>query len=318
MDYGCRYDRQVALDNTGYYTFVIGTEAQRAAIEQNPGVTFLPLSSAQPYQRYKLNLRHMLAVPDFHSAIQDVPANGISASAAAVMGAYYPRVAFCSLATLSAGPAGCMRDAVPASDRANGTAGGAPGHRIATVLFVCAIAGWALLETVQGLRRRRTTAPAGRRADRASLLVVFVCAIAAVLLARLAVTRVPQAAVPGGILTFGVGLVVMYVGVLLRWWSFRTLGRYFTFTVRTSPDQPVVTDGPYRFVRHPGYLGYLLVLTGIGVMQENWLSIAALALVPLIGFGYRIRVEEKALLDDLGDRYAAYASRRKRLVPLVW
>jgi hypothetical protein len=107
-DYGCRYDSQVRLDRNGYYTFVIGTESQRAAIDRIPGTTFLPYSAADPGQPYKLNLRNMLPEPGFRQAIQDVPANGQSASAAAAMGPYYPSMAFCPLATLAAsGPAAC-------------------------------------------------------------------------------------------------------------------------------------------------------------------------------------------------------------------
>lgn len=122
VDYGCRYDSQVTLDQDGSYTFVIGAEAQRAAIERIPGATFLPFAAADPPQAYKLNLRNMLAAPAFAAAIQDVPADGRSASAAAVMRSYYPRAAFCSLATLaSSGPTACPGAEQPSFGVASGT-----------------------------------------------------------------------------------------------------------------------------------------------------------------------------------------------------
>jgi hypothetical protein len=105
VDEACRYDSQVTLDQDGYYTIVVGTEAQSASIEGIPGATFLPFSTAEPTQLYKLNMRNMLPSPDFHNAIQNVPANGNPSSAAAAMGPYYPRAAFCSLATLASGGA---------------------------------------------------------------------------------------------------------------------------------------------------------------------------------------------------------------------
>jgi hypothetical protein len=109
VDYGCRYDDQVTLDTDGYYSYVLGTESQRSAIEAIPGVTFLPLAAPDAIQAYKLNLRNMLSDPAFAEAIQNVPADGRPASAAAVMGPYYPRAAFCSLATLAAsGPPACL------------------------------------------------------------------------------------------------------------------------------------------------------------------------------------------------------------------
>jgi protein-S-isoprenylcysteine O-methyltransferase Ste14 len=119
-------------------------------------------------------------------------------------------------------------------------------------------------------------------------------------------------------LAFGIGLLVLWSGAALRWWAFHTLGRYFTFTVMTDGDQPVITDGPYRLVRHPGYAGAMLVRAGFGLALGNWLSVALAVVVPLIGVIYRIGVEEAALFDALGDNYRSYAAERKRLIPFVW
>jgi hypothetical protein len=108
-DYGCRYDAETRLDRSGYYTYVVGTESQRAAIDKVPGATFIPFSAADPTTTHLLLLRNMLVSPNFAQAIQNVPANSSAATAAAVMGPYYPRAAICSLATLAAqGPAACL------------------------------------------------------------------------------------------------------------------------------------------------------------------------------------------------------------------
>lgn len=117
---------------------------------------------------------------------------------------------------------------------------------------------------------------------------------------------------------FVLAFAMLWAGIGLRWWSFRTLGRYFTFRVMTSPDQPVVSTGPYRILRHPSYLGVLLALLGAALTYGNWISVACLVILPLIGFVNRIRVEEAALEATLGDRYTSYASGRKRLIPFVW
>jgi hypothetical protein len=90
-DIGCRYDEQTKLSAAGEYTFVIGTELQRAAIEQIPDVTFLPFSSAQPTALYVLLLRNMLVNSAFALPIQQVPQDANPASAAAVLGEYYPK-----------------------------------------------------------------------------------------------------------------------------------------------------------------------------------------------------------------------------------
>ena len=85
-----------------------------------------------------------------------------------------------------------------------------------------------------------------------------------------------------------------------------------------SADQPVIAAGPYRVLRYPGYAGLLLVLGGLGLSFRNWLSLAALLLLPLLGVLNRIRVEEAALAATFGAAYTTFAARRKRLIPFVW
>ena len=78
-------------------------------------------------------------------------------------------------------------------------------------------------------------------------LIVGVGALAAGVLARVA----PSATIRPAAVAEWIGLVLFWGGISLRLWSFHTLGRYFTFTVQTSSDQPVIADGPYRLIRHP-------------------------------------------------------------------
>jgi hypothetical protein len=109
FDEGCRDDSQMTLDHDGYYSVVVGTETQRAAIERIAGATFLPFSAVDPTQTHKVNVRNMLPTSAYPYAIQGVPANGSPASAAKYMGPYYPRAAFCSLPTLiNSGPQACL------------------------------------------------------------------------------------------------------------------------------------------------------------------------------------------------------------------
>jgi protein-S-isoprenylcysteine O-methyltransferase Ste14 len=110
----------------------------------------------------------------------------------------------------------------------------------------------------------------------------------------------------------------MWCGIGLRLWSFQTLGRYFTFTVQTSQDQPVIEAGPYRVIRHPSYAGLVLAFAGLGFIVDNWGSAAVLTVAIACGLVYRITVEERALSRDLGGRYQSYAEGRKRLVPFIW
>jgi protein-S-isoprenylcysteine O-methyltransferase Ste14 len=187
------------------------------------------------------------------------------------------------------------------------------GQPVAMALFVCTAAAWIVIESRQALRRRAEATST----DRGSLVVVRLCIAAGAVLAAVAL-QVTATAFPTNAVAFGLSLVVVWAGIGLRWWSFRTLGRYFTVRVMTSPGQPVVTTGPYRVLRHPSYAGLLVALGGVGLGYGNWLSLAALLALTLGGLLYRIRVEEAALSATLGAAYTAYAARRKRLIPWVW
>ena len=64
-------------------------------------------------------------------------------------------------------------------------------------------------------------------------------------------------------------MAILVAGLVLRGWSFKTLGEYFTFTVMVSSDQPVITAGPYRLLRHPSYTGILLACAGAGERRRT-------------------------------------------------
>jgi protein-S-isoprenylcysteine O-methyltransferase Ste14 len=186
-------------------------------------------------------------------------------------------------------------------------------NSIAATIFAITLLVWTAIEVRQGLQRRA----GATNTDRGSLMAVRVAAIAGALLAA-SVARIGATSFVYGPALIVLSIALMWAGIALRWWSFRTLGRYFTFQVMTSADQPVITTGPYRYLRHPSYTGILLILAGVGLGYGNVLSLAALIVLPLLGFINRIRVEEAALSATLGDRYTTYAMGRKRLVPFVW
>lgn len=182
----------------------------------------------------------------------------------------------------------------------------------AVIVFIVSVCAFAAAELVQTFQRRGATRVDARAESLFRLL--FFGAIMMLPLGR----AVAPGADFGGVIVFAIGAVIAWAGALLRWWSFATLGRYFTVVVSTSADQPVIDRGPYRVLRHPSYTGLLLIFVGVGVMVGNAVSaIGAVALI-LIGLLHRIRIEERALTATLGDRYREYAAGRARLIPHVW
>jgi protein-S-isoprenylcysteine O-methyltransferase Ste14 len=117
---------------------------------------------------------------------------------------------------------------------------------------------------------------------------------------------------------FFLGLAVWYGGMLLRWYSIRVLGRFVTTKVAIAKDQHVVELGPYRWLRHPSYLGGLLAVFGLGMTLTNWLAAGVPVVCLLAAYAYRIPLEERALVRGLGPAYSEYMRRTWRLVPYVY
>jgi protein-S-isoprenylcysteine O-methyltransferase len=112
------------------------------------------------------------------------------------------------------------------------------------------------------------------------------------------------------------GPLVMLAAIGLRMWAAMTLGRFYTRTLRTARDQIVVRDGPYRFVRHPGYLGTLLMWTGFGFSTRDWLIGAVCGVGMWLLYRHRINAEENMLLEQLGDAYREYMRETPGLLPV--
>ena len=95
------------------------------------------------------------------------------------------------------------------------------------------------------------------------------------------------------------------------------LGKFFSAVVGIQKDQQVIEKGPYKYVRHPSYTGALIIFIGLGLALQSWAAVITLILLFIIAYGYRIYVEEKALISELGEQYIEYKKRTKRLIPYI-
>jgi protein-S-isoprenylcysteine O-methyltransferase Ste14 len=116
---------------------------------------------------------------------------------------------------------------------------------------------------------------------------------------------------------FVVGVLMVFLGSVIRRYCWRTLGEYFTGDVKARADQPVIRAGPYRFVRHPSYTAAMMMFIGIGLALGNWVSLVLITIASIAAYGYRVAVEERALVDAIGEPYRVYMKERKRFIPYV-
>lgn len=173
---------------------------------------------------------------------------------------------------------------------------------------------WVVLELRQSITHRPEEVKASWGSEVLFRVIVAIGALVAGVLSGVA----QSATIRPTAVAAWVGLVLFWGGISLRLWSFQTLGRYFTLTIQTSSDQPVIANGPYQLIRHPSYAGLLLVIVAVGLFIGNWWSLVCLSVAMAGALVFRIRVEERALMQNLGDGYRDYAATHKRLVPFIW
>ena len=91
------------------------------------------------------------------------------------------------------------------------------------------------------------------------------------------------------------GAAIFLAAKLLKWWAILTLGRFWTFRVIVVPGAALVADGPYRWLRHPNYVGVMGELAGVALMTGAIVSgVAGIATFGAL-IMKRIALEERAL-----------------------
>jgi protein-S-isoprenylcysteine O-methyltransferase Ste14 len=117
---------------------------------------------------------------------------------------------------------------------------------------------------------------------------------------------------------FVVGMTLLVIGFMIRIHSLLTLKQYFTYSVGKVEDHKLIESGLYKFIRHPGYLGQLIIFLGISTSISNWLSILVMMIPITLGYLYRIKVEERFMIEQIGEKYLNYQKRTKRLIPVIY
>jgi len=113
-------------------------------------------------------------------------------------------------------------------------------------------------------------------------------------------------------------LLVLVLGLAIRWTAVLSLGKSFSSNVAIYANQRVLKTGLYRWMRHPSYTGALLVILAVGLHTRNWISLLIVTIPTTAAFLYRIHVEEIALRDHFGQEYIQYSRETRRLIPGVY
>ena len=183
-------------------------------------------------------------------------------------------------------------------------------------LFFLAVMFWAFAPEFRIFSRQ--TEPSTSPQDAGSKRLIAAGQGLAMFAAFWIAASVPTARLPHRFSLFWAGLATIIAGSLLRRHCWRMLGASFTGTVIVRPDQMVVDRGAYHYVRHPSYTAGALLFLGIGLSLANWISLVVLMGAVSVVYGYRVSVEERALLATIGDSYGRYMNGTKRFIPFLF
>jgi protein-S-isoprenylcysteine O-methyltransferase Ste14 len=182
-----------------------------------------------------------------------------------------------------------------------------------TVLFCL----WVVLELWVAVVKRASASDA-RGKDRGSKLVLWVTIAGSLTVSGFLRARgVAPMPAPEDALKVA-AILTMVAGLVLRLTAILSLGSSFTGEVATRSDQRLYRGGLYGVVRHPSYLGMLIIFLAIGVHARDWVCLAAVLVPTTVALLYRIQVEETALRGLFGSAYDDYSRTTRRLIPGIY
>src|SRR4051794_9873780 len=140
--------------------------------------------------------------------------------------------------------------------------------------------------------------------DNGTTRIIFVTYISSILF--LLVLTVTKIGFFENVMVGWIGLFCMVFGLIVRFVSMRELGKFYSRTLRTTENQKLITTGPYRLIRHPGYLSSICIWIGTGLALQNIVLIPVFLLLFVSVYIYRITSEEKMLVAEFGEDYRTY------------
>ena len=189
----------------------------------------------------------------------------------------------------------------------------------AKAVYVAMAVGWYLIRRRHARRARRTPiARSDRGPGETTLLLVSLSGLGVLPFVYVATGFPRFAEYPFRPVQAWLGVVVAAAALWVFRLSHRALGRNWSLSLELREDHKLITEGIYRHVRHPMYVGFWLWAVAQALLLPNWIAGPA----GLIGFGTlffgRVAREERMMLEKFGEDYRAYMARTCRLIPGIY
>ncbi|MCC5447178.1 methyltransferase family protein [Candidatus Nanobsidianus stetteri] len=119
-------------------------------------------------------------------------------------------------------------------------------------------------------------------------------------------------------LGYDIGFILFIIGIILQGIAEATLGKYYLPSIGTVEGQKIVKDGIYKYIRHPGYLGEIIIFFGLGFVTYSLLGILGAFIVSLMVYVGEVIPEEKYMLQKFGKEYEEYMKETFRFIPYIF
>lgn len=114
------------------------------------------------------------------------------------------------------------------------------------------------------------------------------------------------------------GLCISLAGFVIRWKAIIQLKKEFTVDISVHQNHQLKKDGMYKRLRHPSYLGLLLICSGLSASMNNLISFLAITIPLILVLFYRIKIEEEILIKEFGDIYRDYMKETRKIIPGIY
>ena len=166
--------------------------------------------------------------------------------------------------------------------------------------------------------KRSKKASVKNNKDRRSLLILWVTIALCMSIGPYSAAAYSIWIIPDYPLVFTIGIIVFAIGFIIRWMAVYQLGKMFTVDVAIVDEHTLKTSGLYRIIRHPSYLGLILIIMGLAICLDSGLTFLIMTIPTFLAINHRINVEEKALIKEFGEQYTDYKTRVSKLIPGIY
>ncbi|MET3683866.1 protein-S-isoprenylcysteine O-methyltransferase Ste14 [Alkalibacillus flavidus] len=115
-----------------------------------------------------------------------------------------------------------------------------------------------------------------------------------------------------------VGLLLLSLGITLRYWGIQALGKQFTRHVYVDENDTLVSHGPFRYLRHPLYTGLTCIVIGFSLINLSILGLIIVVTIFIPAIIHRMQLEENMLKASFGPTYEQWMQQRARLIPFIY